>query len=195
MNKIPLIKLSLFLFLLAASCQSGATTGKSLSIVSPVVSSVDLTISSLGYVLDVPDSEYSGVSLRYEVESGASSFGAVFTPEAEYSFKDYFWIATGEQVRLTSPEFGLFGRKYFDNVFIEGTAMLGTGTKFNTSGSEASDMYSYARMAAGVRADFGDQFFGDISIGYRFDILPMGDESSEIEVSGYDVFLGVGYNL
>jgi hypothetical protein len=187
-NKLILLP-ALFL---VASCQSSASSQRSISAVGFVPMSGTATES--GYDPGEYDFDRSGVAVRLENRDGVVGLG-VEVRQSDYTDPSY------PSEGLDGIELAGFFRRYMDNsdnsLYIEASPILGLGVD-DGSGAESSS-YALLRVAAGYRWAMAENIFIDADTGYYRTFMPIefANEliSSSTEIDGVDVGLAIGFNF
>jgi hypothetical protein len=176
--------------LLAVSCQSTASSQRSVSIVGLVpMSGTTETVDAVD-----PDVERSGAGIRLENRDGAIGMGVELRqatyqdPRAADDDSDGIEIA------------GFFRRYLQDSnnsAFIEASPILGLGLD-DGKGDETS-AYALLRLSAGYRWMLAENIFIDADAGYYMTLITMDTDtvvsSKEEDVSGVGVSLAIGLNF
>jgi hypothetical protein len=171
--------------LMAVSCQSTASSQRSVSVVGLVPMSGTSTSG-----VDDDDVERSGVGLRLENRDGAIGLGVELRQ------------ATYEDPASVNPESdgieiaGFFRRYTQDSnnsPFLEVSPILGLGQE-DSSGVETSS-YALLRLAAGYRWMLAETTFIDVDAGYYMTLMTMDINAVETDVSGVDVGIAIGFNF
>ncbi|MFT7516752.1 MAG: hypothetical protein ACI84O_000537 [Myxococcota bacterium] len=177
--------------LLAVSCQSTASSQRSVSIsgLVPMSGTASETISNTE-----SDVDRSGVAVRLENRDGAIGLG-VEIRQATYN------DPSNAAPDSDGIELAGFFRRYLEDsnnsAFLEASPILGLGLE-NDLGIETSS-YALLRLAAGYRWSLAEDIFIDVDAGYYLtlmstDIDVVGSETS-IEVDGIDVTLAIGMHF
>ena len=176
--------------LLAVSCQSTASSQRSVSIVGLVpMSGTTETVDAA----DV-DVERSGAGIRLENRDGAIGMGVELRQ------------ATYENPRFINDdrdgtEIAGFFRRYLqdsnNSAFMEASPILGLGLD-DGAGNETS-AYALLRLSAGYRWMLAENIFIDADAGYYMTLITMDTDttvpSTEEDVSGAGVSLAIGLNF
>ena len=176
--------------LLAVSCQSTASSQRSVSIVGLVpMSGTTETVDAA----DV-DVERSGAGIRLENRDGAIGMGVELRQ------------ATYENPRFINDdrdgtEIAGFFRRYLqdsnNSAFMEASPILGLGLD-DGAGNETS-AYALLRLSAGYRWMLAENIFIDADAGYYMTLITMDTDtavpSTEEDVSGVGVSLAIGLNF
>jgi hypothetical protein len=181
----------LAVLLVAGSCQSTASSQRSVSVVGLVPMSG--TTETVG--ADDADVERSGAGVRLENRDGAIGLG-VEIRQATYS----------NPSDPTADEDGIelagFFRRYLEDsdnsAFIEASPILGLGLDDGT-GNETS-AYALLRLSAGYRWMLAENIFVDVDAGYYMTLVTMDRDMppatpTEDDVSGVGVGLAIGFNF
>ena len=175
---------------LAVSCQSTASSQRSVSIVGLVpMSGTTETVDA-----DDADVERSGAGIRLENRDGAIGMGVELRQ------------ATYENPRFINDdrdgtEIAGFFRRYLqdsnNSAFIEASPILGLGLDDGT-GDETS-AYALLRLSAGYRWMLAENIFIDADAGYYMTLITMDTDTAvpptEEDVSGVGVSLAIGLNF
>ena len=177
--------------LVAGSCQSTASSQRSVSIVGLVPMSGTLTETVGATDADV---ERSGVGLRLENRDGAIGMG-VELRQATYENPS---VINEDRDGI---EIAGFFRRYLqdsnNSAFIEASPILGLGLD-DGAGNETS-AYALLRLSAGYRWMLAENIFIDADAGYYMTLITMDTDtavpSTEEDVSGVGVSLAIGLNF
>lgn len=176
--------------LLAVSCQSTASSQRSVSIVGLV------PMSGTTETVDAADAdvERSGAGIRLENRDGAIGMGVELRQ------------ATYENPRFINDdrdgtEIAGFFRRYLqdsnNSAFMEASPILGLGLD-DGAGNETS-AYALLRLSAGYRWMLAENIFIDADAGYYMTLITMDTDtavpSTEEDVSGVGVSLAIGLNF
>ena len=176
---------------LAVSCQSTASSQRSVSIVGLVPMSG--TTETVG--ADDADVERSGAGLRLENRDGAIGMG-VELRQATYQNPG---VVDDDR---DGTEIAGFFRRYLqdsnNSAFIEASPVLGLGLDDGT-GNETS-AYALLRLSAGYRWMLAENIFVDVDAGYYMTLMTMDRDMppatpTEDDVSGVGVGLAIGLNF
>jgi hypothetical protein len=176
--------------LLAVSCQSTASSQRSVSIVGLVpMSGTTETVD-----VDDLDVERSGAGIRLENRDGAIGMG-VELRQATYQDPG---AADDDSDGI---EIAGFFRRYLqdsnNSAFIEASPILGLGLD-DGKGDETS-AYALLRLSAGYRWMLAENIFIDADAGYYMTLITMDTDtvvsSKEEDVSGVGVSLAIGLNF
>ena len=180
----------LAVLLVAVSCQSTASSQRSVSVVGLVPMSG--TTETVGYA--DTDVERSGAGIRLENRDGAIGMGVELRQ------------ATYENPRFINDdrdgtEIAGFFRRYLqdsnNSAFIEASPILGLGLD-DGAGNETS-AYALLRLSAGYRWMLAENIFIDADAGYYMTLITMDTDtavpSTEEDVSGVGVSLAIGLNF
>ena len=180
----------LAVLLLAVSCQSTASSQRSVSIVGLVPMSG--TTETVG--ADDADVERSGAGLRLENRDGAIGMGVELRQATYENPSDINDDCDGTEIA------GFFRRYLQDSnnsAFIEASPILGLGLDDGT-GNETS-AYALLRLSAGYRWMLAENIFIDADAGYYMTLITMDRETpapaTEDDVSGVGVSLAIGFNF
>ncbi len=186
-----IIALSSLLF--AVSCQSTASTQRTVSVVGMVPMSGTSTIE--GTVGGIPvsaegDVDRSGVAVRLESRDGAIGKGVEVR---NASYENPTNNAESDGIELAG-----FFRRYLDDgnnsLYLEASPILGLGLE-NDSAVESST-YALLRVALGYRWMLDENIFIDADAGYYMTLMTMDYDdplvTTETEVSGVGVSLALG---
>ena len=181
----------LAVLLLAVSCQSTASSQRSVSIVGLVPMSG--TTDTAGTAADV-DVERSGVGVRLENRDGAIGMG-VELRQATYENPS---VINDDR---DGTEIAGFFRRYLqdsnNSAFIEASPILGLGLG-GVAGNETS-AYALLRLSAGYRWMLAENIFIDADAGYYMTLITMDTDTAvpptEEDVSGAGVSLAIGLNF
>ena len=180
----------LAVLLLAVSCQSTASSQRSVSIVGLVpMSGTTETVDA-----DDADVERSGAGIRLENRDGAIGMG-VELRQATYETPS---VINDDR---DGTEIAGFFRRYLqdsnNSAFIEASPILGLGLDDGT-GDETS-AYALLRLSAGYRWMLAENIFIDADAGYYMTLITMDRETpapaTEDDVSGVGVSLAIGFNF
>ena len=185
----PLILLAVLS--LAVSCQSTASSQRSVSIVGLV------PMSGTTETVDAADAdvERSGAGIRLENRDGAIGMG-VELRQATYQDPG---AADDDSDGI---EIAGFFRRYLqdsnNSAFIEASPILGLGLDDGT-GDETS-AYALLRLSAGYRWMLAENIFVDVDAGYYMTLMTMDRDMppatpTEDDVSGVGVGLAIGLNF
>ena len=176
--------------LLAVSCQSTASSQRSVSIVGLV------PMSGTTETVDAADDavERSGAGIRLENRDGAIGMG-VELRQATYQDPG---AADDDSDGI---EIAGFFRRYLqdsnNSAFIEASPILGLGLD-DGKGDETS-AYALLRLSAGYRWMLAENIFIDADAGYYMTLITMDTDtvvpSKEEDVSGVGVSLAIGLNF
>ena len=177
--------------LLAVSCQSTASSQRSVSIVGLVPMSGTSTENASAVDADV---ERSGAGIRLENRDGAIGMG-VELRQATYENPS---VINDDR---DGTEIAGFFRRYLqdsnNSAFIEASPILGLGLDDGT-GNETS-AYALLRLSAGYRWMLAENIFIDADAGYYMTLITMDTDtavpSTEEDVSGAGVSLAIGLNF
>ena len=189
LNKLTLIPA----LLMAVSCQSTASSQRSISVVGLVPMDGTQT-ESLSSPPTESDVERSGVGVRLENRDGAIGLG-VEIRQAGYSDPT---ATAGDKDGL---ELAGFFRRYLEDsnnsAFIEASPILGLGTEGDTI--QESGSYAMLRLAAGYRWMLAESTFIDADLGYHMTLMSMDVDvagfNASNEIDGVDVSLAIGFNF
>ena len=176
---------------LAVSCQSTASSQRSVSIVGLVPMSGTSTENISALDTDV---ERSGAGIRLENRDGAIGMGV------ELRQATYEDPSASNDDRDGTEIVGFFRRYLQDSnnsAFIEASPILGLGLDDGT-GDETS-AYALLRLSAGYRWMLAENIFIDADAGYYMTLITMDTDtvepSTEEDVSGVGVSLAIGLNF
>jgi len=176
--------------LLAVSCQSTASSQRSVSIVGLVpMSGTTETVDDAD-----ADVERSGAGIRLENRDGAIGMG-VELRQATYENPS---VINEDRDGI---EIAGFFRRYLqdsnNSAFIEASPILGLGLD-DGAGNETS-AYALLRLSAGYRWMLAENIFIDADAGYYMTLITMDTDtvvsSKEEDVSGVGVSLAIGLNF
>ena len=175
---------------LAVSCQSTASSQRSVSIVGLVPMSG--TTETVG--ADDADVERSGAGIRLENRDGAIGMGVELR---QATYED----PSASNDDRDGTEIAGFFRRYLqdsnNSAFIEASPILGLGLDDGT-GDETS-AYALLRLSAGYRWMLAENIFIDADAGYYMTLITMDRETpapaTEDDVSGVGVSLAIGFNF
>ena len=186
--------LSLAVLLIAGSCQSSASSQRSVSVVGLVpMSGTSTTEDSDGTSSD-GDPDRSGVAVRLENRDGAIGLGVEVR---QSSYTDPAYPSEG----VDGVEFAGIFRRYMEDsnnsLYIEASPILGLGLGGGV-GPESSS-YALLRVAAGYRWAMAENIFIDVDTGYYMTLMPIEFTdtlgSSSMETDGVDVGLAIGFHF
>ena len=175
---------------LAVSCQSTASSQRSVSIVGLVpMSGTTETVDA-----DDADVERSGAGIRLENRDGAIGMGVELR---QATYED----PSASNDDRDGTEIAGFFRRYLqdsnNSAFIEASPILGLGLDDGT-GDETS-AYALLRLSAGYRWMLAENIFIDADAGYYMTLITMDRETpapaTEDDVSGVGVSLAIGFNF
>ena len=176
---------------LAVSCQSTASSQRSVSIVGLVPMSGTSTENISALDTDV---ERSGAGIRLENRDGAIGMGVELR---QATYED----PSASNDDRDGTEIAGFFRRYLqdsnNSAFIEASPILGLGLDDGT-GDETS-AYALLRLSAGYRWMLAENIFIDADAGYYMTLITMDTDtavpSTEEDVSGVGVSLAIGLNF
>jgi hypothetical protein len=181
----------LAVLLVAGSCQSTASSQRSVSVVGLVPMSG--TTETVGAV--DTDVERSGAGIRLENRDGAIGMG-VELRQATYENPS---VVDDDRDGI---EIAGFFRRYLqdsnNSAFIEASPILGLGLD-DGIGNETS-AYALLRLSAGYRWMLAENIFVDVDAGYYMTLITMDTgnisaPATEDDVSGVGVSLAIGFNF
>jgi hypothetical protein len=192
----PLILLAVLS--LAVSCQSTASSQRSVSIVGLVPMSGTSTETAIDPMMPMQatteDVERSGAGLRLENRDGAIGMGVELRQATYETPSDPTADSDGTEIA------GFFRRYLQDSnnsAFIEASPILGLGLD-DGEGNETS-AYALLRLSAGYRWMLAEDIFIDADAGYYMTLITMDTDTAapptEEEVSGFGVSLGIGLHF
>jgi len=181
----------LAILLVAGSCQSTASSQRSVSVVGLVPMSGTSTETVGAIDTDV---ERSGAGVRLENRDGAIGMGVELR---QATYEDPSVIGDD----LDGTEIAGFFRRYLqdsnNSAFIEASPILGLGLDDGT-GNETS-AYALFRLSAGYRWMLAENIFVDVDAGYYMTLITMDTDTpapaTEDDVSGVGVSLAIGFNF
>jgi hypothetical protein len=183
--------------LMAVSCQSTASSQRSVSVVGLVPMSG--TSTSEGTVLGIPvsvdiDVERSGVGLRLENRDGAIGMGVELR---QTTYEAPAFVNSGSDGIEIAGFFRRYTQDSNNSPFLEVSPILGLGQEDST-GAETSS-YALLRLAAGYRWMLAETTFIDVDAGYYMTLMAMDTDtitsSLETDVSGVDIGIAIGFNF
>ena len=175
---------------LAVSCQSTASSQRSVSIVGLVpMSGTTETVDA-----DDADVERSGAGIRLENRDGAIGMGVELR---QATYED----PSASNDDRDGTEIAGFFRRYLqdsnNSAFIEASPILGLGLDDGT-GDETS-AYALLRLSAGYRWMLAENIFIDADAGYYMTLITMDTDTAvsptEEDISGVGVSLAIGFNF
>ena len=176
---------------LAVSCQSTASSQRSVSIVGlvPMSGTSTETVSAADF-----DVERSGAGLRLENRDGAIGMG-VELRQATYQNPG---VVDDDR---DGTEIAGFFRRYLqdsnNSAFMEASPILGLGLD-DGAGNETS-AYALLRLSAGYRWMLAENIFVDVDAGYYMTLIAIDKETpapaTEDDVNGVGVGLAIGFNF
>lgn len=180
----------LAVLLVAGSCQSTASSQRSVSVVGLVPMSG--TTETVG--ADDADVERSGAGIRLENRDGAIGMGVELR---QATYED----PSASNDDRDGTEIAGFFRRYLqdsnNSAFIEASPILGLGLDDGT-GDETS-AYALLRLSAGYRWMLAENIFIDADAGYYMTLITRDTDttvpSTEEDVSGVGVSLAIGLNF
>jgi len=184
--------LSLAVLLIAGSCQSSASSQRSVSVVGlvPMSGTSTETVSA-----DDADVERSGAGIRLENRDGAIGLGVELRQAIYEDPSDPAADSDGTEIA------GFFRRYLQDSnnsAFIEASPILGLGLD-DGKGNETS-AYALLRLSAGYRWMLAENTFVDVDTGYYMTLMTMDRDEppaapTENDVNGVGVSLAIGFNF
>ena len=184
----------LAVLLVAGSCQSTASSQRSVSVVGlvPMSGTTELVgVVGAGGTL-TGDTERSGAGIRLENRDGAIGIG-VELRQATYENPS---VVDDDRDGI---EIAGFFRRYLqdsnNSAFIEASPILGLGLD-DGAGNETS-AYALLRLSVGYRWMLAENIFVDVDSGYYMTLITMDmpASSTEKDVSGVGVSLAIGLNF
>ena len=179
---------------LVASCQSSASSQRSVSVAGFVPMSGTATSEYSNGASLMGDLERSGSAIRLENRDGVIGLG-IEIRQSDYTEPSF----PGEG--HDGIELAGFFRRYMDNsdnsLYIEASPILGLGID-DGFGTESSS-YALLRVAAGYRWAMAENIFIDVDTGYYMTFMPIefadALSSASTETDGVDVGLAIGFNF